>query len=362
MKKINLVLIAITIVLILGACGSEGESMILVQAHRGASHIAPDNTIAAFKAAAAMGADGFETEVQLTANGELVIQHNYGIDANSNGTGYVQDMTLEELRGYDFGSWFEAEDGSHPYEGERIATLSESLDIAEEMGFMVINVELKAPIDQTKGDVYVEKVAEEIRKHPQLFDRLIISAFDHTLLKRLKEEIPGIRVGALTTPDMSRLSTIPAEGVLASNKALTEYTIEDIEGLSDETLENLTKRVALLGLRGKGNEEIALEMCKAIGAMLPAGTSWEEAMVILSAEADPVDYVDNKLDFKIDFLHCFYGTLVANPTLVEEMHSRGIGVNVWTPNDENTLTTVIAAKPDGIITDEPALTLRLLGR
>ena len=77
--------------------------MSLVLGHRGASAYAPDNTRSAFELAVQMGADGVETDIHVTKDGIPVIQHNYEIDRNSNGHGYVEEMTYDELLRFDFG-------------------------------------------------------------------------------------------------------------------------------------------------------------------------------------------------------------------------------------------------------------------
>lgn len=87
----------------------------LVIAHRGANKYAPQNTLAAFKKAYELGCDGFETDVHITKDGKVVICHNYTIDETSTGKGKVADMTLDELKGYDFGSYY-----SKKFEGTEI--------------------------------------------------------------------------------------------------------------------------------------------------------------------------------------------------------------------------------------------------
>ena len=69
-----------------------------IVAHRGANLRAPQNTIPAFVEAIKHGADGVEFDVQMTKDGELVICHNFTVDATSNGTGKIVDKTFEELR------------------------------------------------------------------------------------------------------------------------------------------------------------------------------------------------------------------------------------------------------------------------
>ena len=70
----------------------------LVYAHRGASAYAPENTLLSFQKAVDMNADGVELDIQLTKDGEIVVIHDEWLDRTSNGTGWVKDYTLEELK------------------------------------------------------------------------------------------------------------------------------------------------------------------------------------------------------------------------------------------------------------------------
>src|SRR5256885_9558949 len=94
----------------------------LVIAHRGASGNAPENTMAAFKKAVALGANFIETDLQLSRDARLVAIHDATVNRTTNGQGTVHDMTLTELRRLDAGSGFGSE-----FAGERIPTLDEIL-------------------------------------------------------------------------------------------------------------------------------------------------------------------------------------------------------------------------------------------
>ncbi len=73
-------------------------------AHRGASAVAPPNTLAAFRRAADLGADGVELDVHLSADGVPVVIHDFTVDSTTDGTGRVRDMPLAVLRELDAGS------------------------------------------------------------------------------------------------------------------------------------------------------------------------------------------------------------------------------------------------------------------
>ena len=87
-------------------------------AHRGASYLAPENTLVAFRKAMEIGADGVEMDVQKTYDNELVIHHDYMVDMHTDISGQIYDLTMGELKALDFGSWKDA-----IYANERIATL-----------------------------------------------------------------------------------------------------------------------------------------------------------------------------------------------------------------------------------------------
>ena len=101
--------------------------MALIIAHRGASGYAPENTMAAFEKALEMGAEGIELDVHLTADGEIVVIHDHTIDRTSDGKGVVGALTLEEIRKYDFGAWFDPK-----FKGQRIPTLGEVFELLED--------------------------------------------------------------------------------------------------------------------------------------------------------------------------------------------------------------------------------------
>ncbi|MBO9608249.1 MAG: hypothetical protein J7639_19985 [Paenibacillaceae bacterium] len=89
-------------------------------AHRGYSAAAPENTLPAFRAAMASGADGIELDMQMSKDGQVVIMHDQTIDRTTNGRGALKDYTLEQLREFDAGSKFNAS-----FAGTRIPTLQE---------------------------------------------------------------------------------------------------------------------------------------------------------------------------------------------------------------------------------------------
>lgn len=160
--------------------------MPLVLSHRGANKRAPQNTLPAFKKAIEFNADGIETDVHLSKDGEIVICHNYTVDATSNGTGSIDEMTFSQLRQLDFGSYF-----SQDFKGVTLPTLSEVLELVKNMN--LINIEIKPP---QKDNDLVKRVVEEIYKFG-IENNSIISCFNPECIRQVKEIDSGLKTGLL---------------------------------------------------------------------------------------------------------------------------------------------------------------------
>jgi glycerophosphoryl diester phosphodiesterase len=161
-------------------------------AHRGASHQAPANTLAAFQLAAEMGADGLELDVHLSRDGELVVIHDFTLETTTDGQGRVSDWTLPELKQLDAGGWFDAR-----FAGERIPTLQEVIDAVGQR--LLLNIELKAAGWQDNG--LAAAVVRSVEDN-QLLDRVVLSSFNPLTLWRTRRHNPWIATGLLYSPDM----------------------------------------------------------------------------------------------------------------------------------------------------------------
>ena len=108
-------------------------------AHRGGAATAPENTLAAFRAAAAAGVLSWELDVQQSRDAELVVFHDDTLDRTSTGSGPIGAHSYVELARLDAGRWF-----GDRWRGERIPTLREVIDLAQEVGARLL-IELKSP-------------------------------------------------------------------------------------------------------------------------------------------------------------------------------------------------------------------------
>jgi len=151
--------------------------MTKIFAHRGASAYAPENTLAAFGLACEMGADGIELDVQLTKDGEIVVIHDETVDRTTEGTGWVKDLTLDQIKSLN------ASMGNERYPHEMIPTLDEVFDLLADSQ-MMINIEIKD--SQVMYPGLDEKVLEMIDQRDWEY-RINMSSFNHITLAHIRQ-------------------------------------------------------------------------------------------------------------------------------------------------------------------------------
>ncbi|MFQ5505639.1 MAG: glycerophosphodiester phosphodiesterase family protein [Planctomycetota bacterium] len=164
---------------------SSQASAQLVIAHRGASHAAPENTLAAFRLALQEGADGIEGDFWLTRDRRIVCIHDENTRRTAGIARSVGDSTLAELRELDVGAW---KGGS--FEGERIPTLEEVLAIVPDGKKILVEIkcgpEIVPVLKQTLGGSKLKN--EQIR----------IISFEERVISEAKKQLPAIKAYWLT--------------------------------------------------------------------------------------------------------------------------------------------------------------------
>ena len=151
----------------------------LIIAHRGASHLAPENTLTAFRLAKTLGADGFECDVQITRDRHLVVAHDYLTDLKTGVHGNIPDMDFDDLRQLDFGKWKTPE-----FAGEKIPTLEEVLEVAQD--FRMIHIELKPYLD--RDEEIVDRIIDAVLD-AGLEEKAVLTSFEYGTLRRVKERM-----------------------------------------------------------------------------------------------------------------------------------------------------------------------------
>ena len=152
--------------------------------HRGAAGHAPENTLAAFRAAALMGLTWVEFDVMLSGDGNLVLIHDETVDRTTNGKGHVATMTLEELKKLDAGSWFD-----HKYRRQRIPTIYEATEVISSLGLNA-NIEIK-PSKGFEGETGWALGRYLATEWPNTLLTPIISSFSAEALEAVAAEAPG---------------------------------------------------------------------------------------------------------------------------------------------------------------------------
>lgn len=156
-----------------------------IWAHRGASADAPENTLVAFAAAEAAGADGIELDVHLSRDGVPVVIHDERVERTTDGRGRVAGLSLAELRRLDAGGWF-----SPRFAGEPIPVLEEVLDWAGDR--LRLNIEIK---EAAAGQALLDLLP----RYPRV--RVLVSSFDHRLLAELRRRDGNLPLGFLFEED-----------------------------------------------------------------------------------------------------------------------------------------------------------------
>jgi glycerophosphoryl diester phosphodiesterase len=150
-------------------------------AHRGASIVAPENTMEAFGTAVEAGAGGLELDVHLTRDGHVVVIHDATVDRTTSGAGAVSEMTVDELRRLDAGHTFSPDGGpTRPYQGRdvRVPTLEEVLE-----GFpdVAVNIDLK------DGNPGIEAAVLGVLRETNAWERVLVVSTRRATVRRFRK-------------------------------------------------------------------------------------------------------------------------------------------------------------------------------
>ncbi len=164
--------------------------MSAVIGHRGAAEIAPENTLAGIRAAHECGVTWVEMDVVLLGDGSLVMHHDRTLNRCTSGKGELLSLTLDEVKSIEAGVLF-----GDRFRGEHVPTLMEALDLIDSLG-MGINLEIK--MHKHTPEALVTPVLRAIDRHPLIEkSKMLISSFDHEVLKLCCEQRPDLPVGHL---------------------------------------------------------------------------------------------------------------------------------------------------------------------
>jgi glycerophosphoryl diester phosphodiesterase len=193
---------------------------VLVIAHRGASGYAPENTMAAFRKAIAMGVTFIETDLHLSRDARFVAIHDETLDRTTNGRGAVHEFTLADLRKLDAGSWFGSE-----FAGERIPTIEEILQFAKKHD-VVFYLELK-PGGSWGGE---HALIGALRESGEIA-RIVVISFDASILASVRKIEPALMTGLLydgqTTEPLDKALEVGARQIAARGDLVSPWMLKE---------------------------------------------------------------------------------------------------------------------------------------
>jgi glycerophosphoryl diester phosphodiesterase len=200
----------------------------LLAAHRGISSKAPENTLASFTLALnTPGIDMIELDVRLTKDEQVIVLHDRTLQRTSTGNGFARKYTLDEIKRFDAGSWFNPAFGS-----ERIPTLRSVLQLVGKS--LWVNVEIKSDPFHKEPAGLLERRTLEVLEECNMKHAVIVSSFDHQLVASLKRMAPEIKVGVLYNffRDFGRLPSklarrVDASAFICGRQELSKAMIDD---------------------------------------------------------------------------------------------------------------------------------------
>jgi len=303
---------------LLGGCASmmhEAKPAIDLQAHRGGRALAPENTLAAFSNAIALGVNTLELDIGLTADDVVVISHDTSLNPDhtrdrqgrflaSKGPP-LRTLTLSQLQTYDVGlidpqsSYGKSFPKQLPRDGERIPTLATLFERVRALGADQVRFNIETKVDPTRPDEtappdqMVRALLAEIDK-AGMAQRVTIQSFDWRTLALVGEQAPQMPRAYLTSA-----------GTLKDSRWTAGLRLEDFGS--------------------------APRLVKAAAGATKGPVIWSPAFKDLT------------------------------PALVKEAHALGLQVLPWTVNERVDMTHLMDWGVDGIITDDPAILRDVMG-
>src|SRR5438309_917733 len=213
----------------------------LLGGHRGNPDEFPENTLASFRSAIDLRVALSELDVHRSEDGGLPVIHDHLLDRTTNGSGFVRDRTLAELKRFDAGSWKDPR-----FAAERIPSLDEVLALAK--GKVGVAIEIKNLPLPYQG--IEDAVVQAVRGAGMVGDVVVIS-FDHRSVKRIAELDPQILTGVLEAsrpvdilrvmddaeadvfcPHWGSIEPETAEELHAAGKLIGVWTVDDAFSLA----------------------------------------------------------------------------------------------------------------------------------
>jgi glycerophosphoryl diester phosphodiesterase len=193
------------------------DDRVQIMAHRGASDVAPENTLAAIQAAVAAGADWVEIDVQETRDGEVVVIHDSDLMKLSRNPLKIWEASLEDLAVIDIGSWFDPR-----FAEQRVPRLRELLAYCK--GKIKVVIELK----YYGHDVQLEQRVAEIVDALAMADEVMIMSLKTKAVQKMKKLRPNYRCGLLLSVSVGDIQRIDADFIAINGRFATPELVRRV--------------------------------------------------------------------------------------------------------------------------------------
>lgn len=162
----------------------------IIVGHRGVAGRFPENTLASIQEAVSLGLEWVEVDVQPTLDGHLVVCHDHTVDRCSNGSGRVDELTLSQIKQLNFAARFK-----YDIEHQSVLTLDELLQFATSHQ-LKLNIEIK--VDRHCAKSVCHLVKQAIESYSINPDHIVLSSFEHDVIRQLHKMLPSARLGVLS--------------------------------------------------------------------------------------------------------------------------------------------------------------------
>ena len=250
-----------------------------VMAHRGASGMAPENTMAAIQAAIDTGADWVEIDVQETADGEIVVIHDSDLKKIAGSALKVADSTLAELQQVDIGSWFGPE-----FSDQRIPSLKQALERCK--GKIGVNIELKYYGKERRLEESVARIVEAVGMQ----DQVLVMSLSYNGVKKMRDLRPGWRVGLLSTVALGNVIGLDIDFLALNAKSTSRTKIRNIQDRDKQVMVwTVNDAVGMSVMFGRGVDKLITDEPALAVSVLEQRTGLNPVERLLMQLADVFD-------------------------------------------------------------------------
>ena len=210
--------------------------------HRGGTPAKPENTMAAFREAQRLGADGIEFDVQQCSDGALVVIHDFTLDRTTNGAGIVAHAASDHVDSLNAGSWH-----GEQFAGERVPRLADVL----QLDGLDFELELKG-----YGLQFLQSVLACVAEH-DAFDRIEFTSSNVPLLGLLKRQLPAAQVGFFSQPKHPSLSDEAFEHYIVGVATTAPFDVAHVS--AEYVSPRIVERLHGLGMDAHANDAMTPE-------------------------------------------------------------------------------------------------------